>query len=88
MLPLVRVHGQTVAREAPQAADSPEVFLTFVLQHIEEADHMFAEVARVLRRGGAVAVAGWGQIRDARLRRRGWRRSMSSARRLLQRYQV
>ncbi|HEY3527815.1 MAG TPA: class I SAM-dependent methyltransferase [Nocardioides sp.] len=39
------------------------VFVTFVLQYIEEPDLMFGEVARVLRQGGAVAVAGWGRTR-------------------------
>ena len=41
------------------------VFLTFVLQFIDEPARMFGEVARVLRPGGAVAVAAWGQVTKA-----------------------
>jgi ubiquinone/menaquinone biosynthesis C-methylase UbiE len=41
------------------------VILTFVLQFIDDPDRMFGEIARVLRHGGAVAVAAWGEVMKA-----------------------
>lgn len=43
-----------------QAFDA--VFLAFVLQFITDPDVMFRGVVRVLRPGGALAVAGWGKV--------------------------
>lgn len=54
---------------APRSFDA--VFLTFVLQYIEDAEGMFRDVARVLRPGGSVAVAGWGRLHET-LSERTW----------------
>ena len=45
------------------------VFLTFVLQYVEDADAMFRDVARALRPGGSVGVAGWGRLQETRSER-------------------
>ncbi len=48
------------------------VLVTFVLQFIDEPDRMLCEVARLLRPGGAVAVAAWGQVTKAPSERLWW----------------